>query len=656
MYDIVFIGPADSQWKKIKSKYITAKRADTFLSAKKKAFTKFFWAVSSDLEIADNFNFDYVPDDYSQDVIHVFKNDKHFDGLFLSPRDANPSQRELDHRFFVHKKEVDILASVPLPFDYFEIDSYEDYEYALENSKTQMFWMGSRNIEPSKELIENFYISHHEKIDRTQNHAFKHLTKDGETYNGLFLCTKDRKLSKREVEYRFPVDRKEWDIVGSGPKKYDVFTIETYDDYLEAVNNSTTEMFWALKPSIDTSEFDFDIYFSFENTYDRETNHAFLHNEQGEMLRNSVWLLSKTQPVSKREIEYRFIVNAKEWDVVASKTKLYDQFIVDTYDDYLKALENTSTEMFWAIPSRIKDINEEIFNKVFTYKNMHDKENEYDLNINHVYKNGEYFDGIILCSTTCKISKREFYFGFIVQKKEVDIVASQPKPYDIVFISYNEPNANENFDQLMDQFPDRVIHRVHGIKGIHQAHIEAAKICDTEMVWIVDGDAKIVDGFNFDYQVPAWERTTVHVWRSQNPINKLVYGYGGIKLFPTQLTIDMNVNKPDMTTSISEKFKAVKDVSNITAFNTDPFNTWKSAFRECCKLSSKIIDRQKDDETNERLNIWCTAGEDELYGKYSIEGAKAGAAYGARNKDDVKALKMINDFDWLKEQFDATDI
>jgi phosphoribosylpyrophosphate synthetase len=33
-------------------------------------------------------------------------------------------------------------------------------------------------------------------------------------------------------------------------------------------------------------------------------------------------------------------------------------------------------------------------------------------------------------------------------------------------------------------------------------------------------------------------------------------------------------------------------VSNITAFNTDPYSTWKSAFRECVKLSSKIIDRQ----------------------------------------------------------------
>ena len=86
----------------------------------------------------------------------------------------------------------------------------------------------------------------------------------------------------------------------------------------------------------------------------------------------------------------------------------------------------------------------------------------------------------------------------------------------------------------------------------------------------------------------------------------------------------MDLSKPDMTTSITDKFKAMDTISNITAFNTDPFNTWKSAFRECCKLSSKVIDRQKNQETEDRLDIWCTVGADKPYGKHAILGAKAG--------------------------------
>ena len=35
--------------------------------------------------------------------------------------------------------------------------------------------------------------------------------------------------------------------------------------------------------------------------------------------------------------------------------------------------------------------------------------------------------------------------------------------------------------------------RVHGVKGIHQAHIAAAKLVTTHMFWVVDGDAIVED-------------------------------------------------------------------------------------------------------------------------------------------------------------------
>jgi len=115
----------------------------------------------------------------------------------------------------------------------------------------------------------------------------------------------------------------------------------------------------------------------------------------------------------------------------------------------------------------------------------------------------------------------------------------------------------------------------------------------------------------------------------------------------------MDTSRPDMTTSVSSKFKAVQEISNVTGFNTDPFNTWKSAFRECVKLSSKVIDRQKNNETEERLRIWQTVGKSRPFGEYAILGATAGAVYGEQNKNNIDALKKINDFEWLKEQFDG---
>lgn len=218
--------------------------------------------------------------------------------------------------------------------------------------------------------------------------------------------------------------------------------------------------------------------------------------------------------------------------------------------------------------------------------------------------------------------------------------------FDIVFISYNEPNAEENWTKLKDRFP--FAKRVKGVKGIHQAHVKAASKVFTKMFWVVDGDSEVLDTFNFEDPKGLWH-DCVYVYRAMNPVNGLIYGYGGIKLLPTDATLNMKLGNVDMTTSISSNFTAVPIVASITRFDTDPFNTWKSAFRECVKLSSKVIDDTS--ETASRLEVWCTQANGP-YSEFAIKGAQAGRAFGQENKGNADNLKLINDFDWLKRMFD----
>ena len=737
MYDIIFIqtNPTDTSWNSLKTRFPTAKKAKTFNDARKVSLTDFFWVVWDDVIVADNFEFDYIPDTWSKDYVHVFLNGDLYNGIALVPKHVAITQKEIEHRFFVNKKEIDIVASTPIPYEYFEIDSYNEYLDALNNSKTTLFWMSSANIKINEDF--NFNKSY----DINQTHAFIHRVAGKDLYNGLFLCSKNNVLTQKEVEYRFPIKRLEWDSVASGPAVYDHFYIDSYSEYLEALEKSKTELFWADSHNIKSSipdmyfthdnEFDRthnhnflhvdgkrnglfllskhapitakeiehrfvvnakewnivgstkveypvyeidnyneyveavntcktemfwmssrnlsatipDMYFTHDNEFDRKQNHAFIHRVGDRDLYNGVFLCSKHRLLTQKEVEHRYIVNRKEWDIVASGPCQYEIFYPKVYEDYLDALRTSKTEMFWIVPDYVNTTKRFKFDTYFSFDQTYDRE------INHTYLNGKYHDGVILCSKYAQFSKREFDYKFIANKKEVNIIVSTPKPYDIVFISYQEPTADEYYKYLKDRFPRAK--RIHGIKGIHQAHIAAAKLCETDMVWIVDGDALIDSNFKFDYQVAQWDRETVHVWRSVNPINDLVYGYGGVKLFPTHLTVNMDTSKPDMTTSISSKFKAVQEISNTTAFNTDPFNTWKSAFRECVKLSSKVIDRQKNNETEERLRIWQTLGKSRPFGEYAILGATAGAIYGEQNKNNIDALKKINDFEWLKEQFDG---
>lgn len=554
MYDIFFIGNNDSDFSELKSRFPTAKRIPidsdiytTLSTAATRSFTKMFWVVWDNLVIEKSFNFDYAVESWDLKYNHVFKNGTFYDGICLFPKSIKVSKREADYRFFTNKKEIDILASTPKPYDKFNINTYEEYNTALESSTTDMFWA----IPPNVEVLDN---------------------------------------------------------------------------------------------SI------FNLTFSFHNTYDRQENHVWKNSCNGEeSYISGLTLFSKQKLVSKKEVNHKFLINKKEYDSVATCFR-YPRYYIDTYEDYYKICQTETQPLFWCIWPEIEVLDESIFDLYF---NPLDGTYDYDRSENHVFQNQDIteikYNGLMLLSTQRPVSKKEINFRYIINKKEHEVLSSRLKPYDMIFISYNEPNAEKNYLSLKSQFPR--VKRVHGVKGIHNAHKEAAKLSTTPMFWVIDGDAEIIDGFDFSLLLPHYDRDIVHVWQSKNPINDLVYGYGGVKLLPTDLTLAMDMTSTDMTTSISKRFRAMPAVSNITVFNTDPFTTWRSAFRECVKLASKSIDGQIDAETTERLDTWCSKGFDALYGNFAITGALAGRLYGQENAGNKPALSKINNYTWLEMEF-----
>lgn len=222
---------------------------------------------------------------------------------------------------------------------------------------------------------------------------------------------------------------------------------------------------------------------------------------------------------------------------------------------------------------------------------------------------------------------------------------------DIIFLSYDEPNADENWKTLHKKFP--YAKRVHGIDGIKRAHIEASKTSSTVFFYVVDGDTEILNTFDFSFKPKQSEQQYMHVWKSRNPVNSLEYGYGGVKILSKRFFKE-DINSIDITTSLTEGIILHDDVISITRFNSDPFRAWRGAFRECVKLSSKIVRGQINEETEHRLDVWCTKNLDADYGDLVLLGAKTGREYGEKNKDDKEALLLINDFSWLKTNFERS--
>ena len=617
---------------------------EDYLNALKNTTTDMFWGIWNDIEIDKDFDFNYhIPyyDAFHRSITHVFKNGDTYDGLCLFSGTHKVSQKEFDNRFFINKKEVDVKASSPVPYQRFTLSSYEEYEEAQKSSKTELFWGIWNDIEIFKGFNFDYYVPRYDSFHRNIIHVFK----NDETYDGLCLFSKNIKISKKEFDHRFFVNKKEVDIVASHPKKFKKYNLKNYGDYLSALKSCETEMFWGIWNDIEISKgFNFDYYVPKYDSFHRNIIHIFKNGE----FYDGICLFSKNVVVSKKEFDHRFFVNKKEVDIVASHPKQYEKFLITDYNDYLEAYEKSTSDLFWIIPNEIAVDEKFKFDMYFSHHNSYDRNVHHGFK--HIFRNDETYNGISLVTKNHKLSSREINYRFIIEKKEWDIVASRLKPYDIIFISYNEPNADNNFDILNRRFPRSK--RVHGIKGIHQAHMNAAALSETDMFFVVDGDAVIERDFNFDYEVPIYDRDTVHVWRSRNPINDLEYGYGGVKLLPKELTLNLDVKSADMTTSISNKFKVLEEISNISNFNVDEFSTWRSAFRECAKLSSKIIKGQIDSETEERLDRWCSEyGQDRPYWIYSKNGAIMGREFGLKYSEDQEQLKKINDFDWLRSEF-----
>ena len=612
-----------------------------YLEAIEKTTTDMFWGYNNQIIIHIDFNFDYYISHHSSDKKsnHAWLNGNNYNGVFLFSKTKPVSEEEILFRDIKEKIEHNTIASMPKDFEKFKIDTYDEYKNALDVCSSDMFWVIPNDVDIAEDFTWDKYFHDQESFDMKTNHVFL----NGESYDGIVLMCAKAEITEKEFEHRFYVNKKEHKVVASTPKPYQKFTIDSYEDYTEALYNCNTEMFWSVPSDVEVAEdFDFNLYFDHHNTYDRNINHVFLNGENYD----GIVLFSKNVLVSEKEIEHRFLIKKKEHEVVASTPKPYPIYTVNNYQDYLNAKKDCNYDLFWMVNDSFLPVDNFDWNFNITHHN------QYERKINHVWKNGDYFDGIALTNKKLNISQREIDYRFFVTKKEYKEIGSMPKPYDIVFISNGEPNADDNFDLLSETFPRAK--RVMDIKGIHAAHKRAAELVETDMFWVVDGDAEIIDGFDFNYYVPAYDidgKDTVHVWRSLNPINGLVYGYGGVKLLPTNLTRNLDQTTTDMTTSISDKFKGIEEMSNTSVFNTDSFSAWRSGFRECAKLSSRTIDRQKDDETEFRLDAWCTRGADKPFGKAAIAGAKAGRAFGEDNKDNAQELIKINDFEWLKDEF-----
>ena len=188
---------------------------------------------------------------------------------------------------------------------------------------------------------------------------------------------------------------------------------------------------------------------------------------------------------------------------------------------------------------------------------------------------------------------------------------------DIFYISYDEPNAEEHWADLLNKVP--WAKRVHGVKGFDAAHKACANQSETERFITVDGDNIVMDDF-FEQELDFPETDhdgndiaqSIFSWNGKNILNGLVYGNGGLKCWPTEYTKTISTHEAATDGEGMEfcwklNYIQLNDTFSEVHQTASPFQAFRAGFREGVKMSLDQGKRVKPLEF--RNKIW--------YGNYN---------------------------------------
>jgi len=209
---------------------------------------------------------------------------------------------------------------------------------------------------------------------------------------------------------------------------------------------------------------------------------------------------------------------------------------------------------------------------------------------------------------------------------------------DIIYLSYDEPNAEKNYADLCSKIP--WAKRVHGVKGSDAAHKACAALSETEYFVTVDGD-NIVDPefINVEIDLEELGLTQDHVfsWCGKVNVNNLMYGNGGLKLWTRKFVNNMRTHEnsdPSDTKGLVEfcfddRYYQFNENYSTSIINGSPFQAFRAGFREGVKMSldqgAKVSSIKNIWWQNyQRLLIWCSVGSDVENGDWAIYGAREG--------------------------------
>ena len=401
--------------------------------------------------------------------------------------------------------------------------------------------------------------------------------------------------------------------------------IDSYFDILKkVVNDVTTEYFWFFGSfmKLDTN---FDWNYIPEQHEKNQIHVWYTTHPMGGLNKEGNVFLIPTEAFKKQMHDIRYLRDYKDINYHASP--VLEQNVVPTVAFKLKdPLKNFNEEKLWyrwMINARLKDIEKPNF-----YPSYWEDEK--------LYTFGKTKDILL---APYRDSMKQFYDIERTVHYDYDY---EVKPMDIVFISYDEPSAEQRYVKLKQKFPRAKWSK--GVQGQTLAYMAAASMSQTDYFFAVFPKNELAEDFDFTFQPDRLRNPCHYIFDCYNPVIDLTYGWGGVILYNKDLV--MKTTNPGLDFTLSQASTTVPILSAISNCNETPLLAYRSSFREVIKL----LQMKPTVESQYRLKKWCTPGKG-INADWLHKGAVDGKKHFETYKDDYKKLMYSYNYEWIKEHF-----
>ena len=256
-------------------------------------------------------------------------------------------------------------------------------------------------------------------------------------------------------------------------------------------------------------------------------------------------------------------------------------------------------------------------------------------------------NSVSLVPRDCIVKKELYEYPYLDRKTD----CAKSCTLDVIFIHNGEKDSIVNLSHCQTNMPNDMTLKISsGVNGRLKAYQAAAELSNGDWFLAVFAKCHIKDNFvDFSWRPDYWQQPKHYIFHNHNYDLDLTYGHMAPIAYNKKLMLE---NKGGLDMTLAQEHAVVPVVLSETRL-TDPWDTWRTAFRETVKL---LYYAQTDNsiELQYRLDRWLNAeirwNKHNPWYQYGSQDAKN---FFESVDGQWHWIMMTNEWDWLRKKFNT---